>query len=178
MRIHTTMRSKIITLIGTLGLMGAAAFPLMGMAQDASPAATPDESSLISEGEMIYTNVCIACHQPDGKGVEGIYPALDGNPLINGDDPTYFVSTVLTGRGGMPTFANIYSDEEIAAVTTFVRQNWSNDASMVSPEQVAEVRKTVINEQTLPGQRHGGGNAMTPEAGLSATPASTPAATP
>lgn len=182
MTYRSSVRNRILTLVGAVGLMGAAAFPLMGLAQNSSPVASPASGSLISEGELIYKNVCIACHQPDGKGIEGIYLPLDGNPLVAGDDPTYLVSTVLTGRGGMPTFANLFSDEEIAAVSSYVRQEWSNDASEVSVEQVADVRSSVIQEQTNPGQRHGGGSSgggdATPEAESGGAAEATPAGTP
>jgi len=172
MSIRTTLRGKVLTLVGTVGLLGAAAFPLMGMAQDASPAATPVESNLIAEGEQIYNNVCIACHQPDGKGIAGIYLPLNGNPLVTLDDPTYLISTIITGRGGMPTFAGTYNDEQIAAIATYVRQNWDNDAGAVTPEEVAAVREEITTTPILDPTPEGqipSGNVQS-EASAEATP--------
>lgn len=163
-----SLQKRIAVLIGAVALLAVAAVPLIGTAQDATPTDGLSEEWLIQEGEEIYNNVCIACHQPDGQGIEGIYLPIAGNPLVTNEDPTYLVSTVLTGRGGMPAFANIYSDEEIAAVTTFVRQNWDNDAGPVSAIQVAGIRDEMIAEPeaspTPIGQRPGGNVEATPEA--------------
>lgn len=110
-------------------------------------AGTPD-AALVALGEELYNNTCIACHQPAGEGVEGYYPALAGNPFVTLEDPNPVIQTVLAGRGGMPAFRNIYSDEEVAAVVSYVRQAWENDAGPVSPEQVAAVRVEVVTVQT------------------------------
>jgi cytochrome c6 len=126
-------------------------------AQDATPspgASTIGEADLMTTGADIFGSVCIACHQAGGKGVEGIYPALAGNPLVTLDDPTVVIQTVLTGRGGMPTFAGIYDDEQLAGVITYIRGSFGNTASPVTPEQVAAVRFSLF----------GGGEAATPVA--------------
>lgn len=143
MSLRVRQRGAILA-IAVLILSIGAAVPFMGQAQDATPAVTEDE--LIQRGEDIYSNVCIACHQPGGKGIQGIYPPLNGNPLITGEDPTYVIETVLTGRGGMPRFNRAYDNVEIASVITYVRQAWDNDAAPVSPEQVAEVRDQIEAE--------------------------------
>jgi mono/diheme cytochrome c family protein len=140
-----TVRNRVVVLIAaclTCLTVVVVAVPILGSAQDATPdaAGEAETQQLIQRGEEIYSTVCIACHQPDGKGIDGIYPPLAGNPLITLEDPTYFTSVVLTGRGGMPRFSGTYDDEEIASVVTYVRQAWENDASAVSPEFVAEVR--------------------------------------
>jgi mono/diheme cytochrome c family protein len=174
--------TRFAVLIGVVMLLAIGSLPLLGNAQDATPAGAMNEQQLIQEGEKIYTNVCIACHQPDGMGIEGIYPMLNGNPLITNEDPTYFISTVLTGRGGMPPFEGIYSDEEIAAVTTFVRQNWENEAPAVSVDQVAAIRAeleaTPAAEPTPFGQRPSGNLSASPESAASGSPEATPEATP
>lgn len=122
-------------------IVALAMTPFMSRAQDATPQASPAASSgLIAEGEQIFNSVCIACHQPGGKGIAGIYPALNGNPLITQDDPTYPITTVLNGRGGMPRFNSSFSNEQIAAVLSYVRQAWDNDAGPVSPDQVEAIR--------------------------------------
>lgn len=139
------IRTRIGVLLSTVVLLALGSIPLMGMAQDATPS-DGQETELLAGGEEIYNNVCIACHQPGGAGIDGIYPALNGNPLINGEDPTYLISTVLTGRGGMPSFIFTYDDEEVAAITSYVRQAWDNEAAAVDPAQVAEIREGIFEE--------------------------------
>lgn len=168
MNMAQSLQKRIAVLIGAVVLLVAGAIPLIGTAQDATPTDGLSDEWLIQEGEAIYNNVCVACHQPDGQGVEGVYLPIANNPLITNEDPTYLISVILTGRGGMPSFANIYTDEEIAAVSTFVRQNWENDAGPVSAIQVAEIREEVIAKPdaspTPIGQRPGGNVEATPEA--------------
>ena len=139
MSLSSKVRQRIAVLtVVTLAVMALAATPFLGQAQDATPA--PSEAELLETGEEIYSSVCLACHQPDGKGIPGIYYPLAGNPLVTADDPTYVISTVLNGRGGMPRFNGIYTDTEIAAVLTFIRQEWDNDAGPVDPAQVEAIR--------------------------------------
>jgi cytochrome c6 len=136
-------------------------------AQDATPSsgASPvGEADLLATGEQIFNSVCIACHQAEGAGIEGIYPALAGNPLVTLDDPTVVISTVLTGRGGMPTFAGIYDDEQIAGVISYIRGSFGNTASPVTPEQVAAIRASIF----------GGGEEATPVPSEGEVPEATP----
>lgn len=142
-----TIRSLSRTRAAILGLVTmltmAIGVPLIVTAQDGSPSASPvAEAEALVAGEQIYNNVCIACHQPDGKGIEGIYLPLAGNPAVTLEDPTYLITVLLNGRGGMPRFNTTYDDDELAAIATYVRQTWENDASAVTAEQVAEVRAT------------------------------------
>ncbi|MGH2560226.1 MAG: c-type cytochrome [Thermomicrobiales bacterium] len=116
--------------------------PRLGGAQgtpEASPI-VPVDTAMIEQGEQIYTSVCIACHQAEGAGFEDAFPALAGNPFVTLEDPRPVVQTVLNGRAGMPSFRG-YDDEEVAAITTYIRQAWGNEAGPVSPELVAEVRE-------------------------------------
>ncbi|HWV22966.1 MAG TPA: cytochrome c [Thermomicrobiales bacterium] len=139
-----SVQGRIATLIAVAAFFMVIGYPLVGTAQNATPDAAQEE--LIQEGDQIFNNLCIACHQPEGAGIPGIYPMLNGNPLLTGDDPTYFVATLLTGRGGMPTFRG-FSDDQIAGVTSYVRQAWDNDAAPVSPEEVAKVRADITEQQ-------------------------------
>jgi mono/diheme cytochrome c family protein len=182
MKSLSTVRSRFAVLAAVLILGIGVSVPLIGNAQDEAPDEPLTEEQLIQQGETIFSNVCIACHQPDGMGIPGIFPALNGNPLLTLEDPSYFISTVLTGRGGMPPFEGIYTDEEIAAVVSFVRQNWNNGAAAVSPEQVgairAELEATPMPEATPTGQRPAGEVSASPESAASGSPEATPDATP
>lgn len=144
---HTGFRQIVLLAAGTLvlAIVAMAIIPGLGQAQEATPMASDEQAAeLLTAGEEYYNSTCIACHQPGGTGAESevaftFYPPLAGNPLVTLDDPTVVVSTVLSGRGGMPTFRGA-SDEEIAGVITYIRQAWGNEASAVTPEFVAQVR--------------------------------------
>jgi mono/diheme cytochrome c family protein len=181
MTVQSLTRNRAIILLAILVLSAAASLPFIVSAQDASPAAAspvdPGDPVLV-RGEEIFNNVCIACHQPDGKGVEGIYLPLAGNPLVTLEDPTYLITVILNGRGGMPRFDTTYSDEDIASIASYVRQAWDNDAEPVTAEQVAEVRASFAPPavNTPVGQRPEGTGRSTPE--MNASPVASPVATP
>ncbi len=114
-------------------------------ADDPSKVWTIDE--LKQRGAQVYAANCVACHQANGKGLPGAFPALDGSAVVNGPKAEQ-IATVLKGRdtpampGAMPAF-NALSDTEIAAVITYTRNNWSNKAqeNIVQPAEVLAARK-------------------------------------
>lgn len=90
-------------------------------------------------GEDLYNSICQGCHMADGKGVEsgaGFYPALANNLKLS--SAGYPIYVVTNGYGGMPSFKNYLSDEQIAEVVNYVRTHFGNDY----PEKVtlAEVK--------------------------------------
>jgi mono/diheme cytochrome c family protein len=105
------------------------------------PPLTPAETARFEAGREVYANLCVACHQPDGAGGE-LAPSLVGSPLVVGRAgiPT---RVVLGGKEGdvglMPPLGSL-TDEEIAAVLTYVRREWGNAADPVRPEDVTEIR--------------------------------------
>ena len=109
-------------------------------ADDPNKTWTPDE--LKQRGEKVYAANCVACHQANGKGVPGTFPALDGSPIVNGPKGPQ-IDRVLNGKGGMPAWKGTLSDTEIAAVITYTRNNWSNKAqeNIVQPAEVLAARK-------------------------------------
>jgi mono/diheme cytochrome c family protein len=101
-------------------------------------------------GKRTYNN-CMQCHQPNGAGVAGAFPPLDGSERVTGPDHVLAAillhgiqgEVVVRGqryRGEMPAW-NQLSDEEIAGVLTYIRASWSNRQPPVSPELVAAMRK-------------------------------------
>lgn len=136
MRANTTAR--IAALVSIIGITLLVSVPLLSMAQDATP--QPTEEEMIQRGASIYYTVCLACHQVDGNGIPGIYLPLNQGGMVNMDDPTLLIYTVLYGRGGMPRFNGTYSDQDIASIITFIRQEWDNNSSPVTAEEVAAVR--------------------------------------
>lgn len=83
-----------------------------------------------------------------------MFPALGGNPVVQGTDATSLIHVLLTGAAlegtktapstfTMPAFGWRLSDQEVADVATFVRTSWGNTGAPVSAGDVAKVRKTV-----------------------------------
>jgi cytochrome c oxidase subunit 2 len=109
-------------------------------ADDPSKTWTIDE--LKQRGEKVYAANCVACHQANGKGIPGTFPALDGSPVVNGPRAEQ-INVVLNGIKGMPPFKQTLSDTEIAAVITYTRNSWSNKAqeNIVQPAEVMAARK-------------------------------------
>ncbi len=107
-------------------------------AVEASPTPDPDDE-IIAMGETLYLANCADCHGAGGQGVGG-FPPLDGSPVVTAEDPSAAIRQVLFGGGPMPAFQNVLDNEEIAAVLSYVRNAWTNDAPIVEPEQVEQER--------------------------------------
>jgi cytochrome c6 len=143
----SSKQTRLMALVSVLAVaILAFLVPMLGSAQDAAtPVAEEDPSTaLIARGKEIYETLCIACHRPGGMGAEGTegvpgIPALANNPFVALDDPRPVVQTVLNGRAGMPAFRG-FSDEEIAGVVSYIRQDFGNQAGPVDPALVAEIR--------------------------------------
>ena len=101
-------------------------------------AAVPALASAAS-GQQMFLDNCSACHQPTGKGVKGAFPPLAGSPFVQGD-PKAVMTTVLNGRGGMPAFKDDLIDADLAAILTYVRSSWGNNASAIKPADVSAAR--------------------------------------
>lgn len=83
---------------------------------------------LMSVGARTYTAYCAACHQPNGEGLPGIFPALKGSAMALEDMPGH-IDIVLNGKAGtaMQAYAKQLSLKEIAAVITYERNAWGNN---------------------------------------------------
>jgi len=116
------------------------------------PAVTPPQESEMKAGLAVYARHCVACHEADGSGAPRIYPPLPGNALLQAADPSSTLCIILDGaqsltterapnKGSMPAYAQQLSDEQIAAVTNYIRNSWGNAAPSVTPTQVAAARQ-------------------------------------
>lgn len=104
----------------------------------------------IKQGTKLFARNCQQCHQKDGQGIPGVYPPLVGSEWVLGED-IRIVKLLLAGMSGtvtvkgqqftgnMPNFAH-WKDRDIAAVLTYVRQSWDNDAAPVAAELVTDTR--------------------------------------
>jgi len=107
----------------------------------------------IARGQRVYSQQCAQCHQSSGAGVPGVYPPLVGTSWVL-ETRAVPIAILLNGLSGdievlgntynglMPDFKRL-SDRDIAAVLTYIRQEWGNDAGPISEEQVAEMRDRV-----------------------------------
>ena len=102
-------------------------------------------------GARLYLDNCSACHFTNGKGAKAVFPQLDGNSLVSAKEAGGLIAVILNGaampstqlrpaRLAMPDFGWRLKDDEVAALASFVRQSWSNDAPAVTAAQVAQVR--------------------------------------
>jgi mono/diheme cytochrome c family protein len=92
-------------------------------------------------GEAIFDAVCTGCHMPDGRGASGAatYPSLVDNPRLAAlHNP---IEVVLKGRKAMPPFRSSLTDEQIAAVVSYIRTHFGNNfADAPTAAQVATER--------------------------------------
>jgi mono/diheme cytochrome c family protein len=103
-----------------------------------------ESGGLVTQGKTVFEDNCAQCHRTNGQGLPGTFPALNKNSFVTGD-PKPVIATVLNGRKGtlgqMPMWKDDLNDQQIAAVITYIRQAWANQASAVPPAMVAEIRK-------------------------------------
>ncbi len=103
---------------------------------------TWDMDSLMAQGEKVYTTNCGACHQANGQGIPGAFPAITGSPTATGDVAEH-LNTIMNGRPGtaMQAYAAQLNDADIAAVATFQRNGLGNSVGdMVQPADVKAKR--------------------------------------
>ncbi len=135
------MKTVVCALVLTALLTGCDKAPI----ESSEP--TPE---FLAEGLKVYTQNCLTCHMADGGGVPHMQPALDGSPSVSGD-PTTLIRMLIQGpnkvlpanrphfSATMPSFSSKLSDEEIAAVLTYIRQEYGNHASMIKVQKVTTI---------------------------------------
>ena len=111
----------------------------------------PQRAQMMKEGAVIYRDRCAGCHQENGEGVPRTYPPLAGNQAILMRNPVNAIRITLNGgfppstQGnprpfGMPPFAHVLDDRQVAAVVTYIRGAWGNAGAAISPGEVASGR--------------------------------------
>jgi len=133
----------------------AMALFLRSLPQSSSPPATGPRASkeTAERGARVYRDHCAGCHGERGEGVRGAYPPLAGNRGVTLDVTANLVQLILHGGFppstagnprpfGMPPFATVLSDADVAAVLSHIRASWGNDAPAVSELAVTQQRTT------------------------------------
>jgi mono/diheme cytochrome c family protein len=113
-----------------------------GAAEAVAPLSAAEQARY-DAGRDVYRNLCIACHQANGRGQDKIAPALVGSELALAD-PGVPIRILLNGKEGpiglMPPLGAALTDDQIAAVLTYVRREWGQTGSPVEPAAVTAVR--------------------------------------
>jgi mono/diheme cytochrome c family protein len=135
-----------------------------GASGSPAPAPLPGSDPQMRIGEAVFIDTCSACHMRSGAGVEHIFPRLAGNAVVKQDDPTTLVRVILTGSRGagtdaaptspaMPSLGYRLTDNQLAAVVTYIRNTWGNAASAVTADTVKSLRDHVANPAQQAGSR-------------------------
>lgn len=123
--------------------------PQMTPAARPVPRAPTDDA--MARGRSVYRTHCEGCHGPEGEGARGAYPALAGNRAVVMEPPVNVVRAVLSGGfqpatagnprpWGMPSFGHVLTDGDVAAVVSYIRNQWGNRAAAVSGIDVQRLR--------------------------------------
>ena len=113
--------------------------------------ATRASASVLQAGAGLYEKHCVDCHGAAGEGMAGAYPVRAGSRAVQLADPVNLVQTVLRGGHapvtsanprpfGMPPYPVLLADAEVAALLTFVRSAWGNQATPVPELAVGQLR--------------------------------------
>ena len=137
---------------GVLALVGlASSIALAGTVGARPTSGAEGDRRTFERGAQIYAESCVVCHLEDGRGVPKMQPPLVGSHVVS-DEPATFAALLLRGAAAslpatrasyeseMPTFEAL-SDEELAAVMTYVRARFGNRPRPVTPAQIGVWRE-------------------------------------
>ena len=108
----------------------------LAMAGEASKEFSMDD--LIAKGESVYNTACAGCHQPNGQGIPGAFPAITGSAIATGAIDAH-IDIIVNGKAGtaMQAFKEQLSAVDIAAVVTYQRNALGNSVGdMVQPSAI------------------------------------------
>jgi putative membrane-bound dehydrogenase-like protein len=126
-------------------------------AKPTGPSLKGDELASFNRGKALYAGeaVCFSCHGPDGSGVTALGPPLDGSEWVTGK-PETLINIMLHGMTGPVTVAGVeykptadmpslgmnpmFTDQKLADIATYVRNEWGNQAPAVSADTVKKQR--------------------------------------
>ena len=109
------------------------------------------DNPVMQAGAAIYRDQCSACHGLEGRGIPQLFPSVADSSMARSTDPTTSIRIVLRGARsvataveptapGMPSYGWQLSDDQVAAVLTYIRNTWGGSAAAVSPQAVRKAR--------------------------------------
>ena len=105
-------------------------------------------AELVERGESVYATNCVACHQVNGQGITGIFPALAGSDIVLNNKPRNIEILMEGVQGAAMNSFDYLSEVELASVITYTRQSWGNaekgDGEIVSPKDIVDYKKPKI----------------------------------
>ena len=103
---------------------------------------------LVARGESVYAVNCVACHQTNGQGISGIFPALAGSDIVLNDKERNIEILMEGVQGAAMNSFSYLSEVELAAVITYTRQSWGNEnngnGEIVVPKDIVDYKKPKI----------------------------------
>jgi mono/diheme cytochrome c family protein len=144
------MKPKVVTQILVLSVIGLLLVSCGGNKKPEKPEAVIPAKAEQPDGKAVYNKYCLACHQTNGSGVPGMYPPITRSDWVEGDK-TRLIRIILNGlKGEITVTGQVYktampdhqylNDDQIAAVLTYVRSNFGNDADSVTAAEVTAIR--------------------------------------
>ena len=121
------------------------------------------------DGKQLYGAKCAACHQSSGLGVAGVFPPIAASEWVLGDEKI-LTNILLHGvngemivkgnkyNGAMPAWKSL-SDDELAAVLTYIRSDWGNAAPPIKADTIKSQRE-LTKARTEP---YNGGTSIKPD---------------
>lgn len=147
--LSTAAAVLVVSLLAACGGGDSAQAGANNATKSAAPAATQ-----VSAGERAYQQRCASCHLLNGQGTPGVFPPLDGSEYVTGNMAApirillHGIQGPITVKGAeynsmMPAYgiSIAMSDEEAAAVLTYIRTSWGNTASVVTAADIAKERE-------------------------------------
>lgn len=136
-------------------LLAAALLPFAAHGADAKP-----DAAALERGKAVYAKTCVACHQPNGKGLPGVFPPLDGSDWLEADN-ALIAKVILRGLQGpitingapfngpmpMAPLADTLKDEEIADVINYVRATYGKGGALATAEVVKATREATKDQK-------------------------------
>lgn len=120
-------------------------------AKEEKPKTGKTNETALPDGKLLYTNNCMSCHQANGEGLKGAFPALKGSPIVLGDNLELFVKIIMLGYDARPEYAvmnavgtdNKLSPEEVTAIINHEKTSWGNSAKKASADEVRKIMDAI-----------------------------------